>query len=137
MAPLGKAALDTGKLCMAGGFASKIADEAEATEKPEEPAAPGKQSEWRSRHGWGAGGEEEGGPPGPWGVHLHRGRIGARPATTRPSPAPQTMCVRVQVCVHVLVCMYVLCVDAHVSGGVHVCVCVFCVHVYALDVCIW
>ncbi|XP_070256581.1 LOW QUALITY PROTEIN: ras-specific guanine nucleotide-releasing factor 1 [Myotis yumanensis] len=45
VAPLGKAALDTGKLCLSGGFASKIADEAEAAaEKPEEPSAPGKQS---------------------------------------------------------------------------------------------
>ncbi|XP_054569390.1 ras-specific guanine nucleotide-releasing factor 1 [Eptesicus fuscus] len=45
VAPLGKAALDTGKLCLSGGFASKIADEAEAAaEKPEEPPAPGKQS---------------------------------------------------------------------------------------------
>ncbi|KAK1327755.1 hypothetical protein QTO34_012662 [Cnephaeus nilssonii] len=45
VAPLGKAALDTGKLCVSGGFASKIADEAEAAaEKPEEPPAPGKQS---------------------------------------------------------------------------------------------
>ncbi|XP_059533934.1 ras-specific guanine nucleotide-releasing factor 1 [Myotis daubentonii] len=44
VAPLGKAALDTGKLCMSGGFASKIADEAEvAAEKPDEPSAPGKQ----------------------------------------------------------------------------------------------
>nr|KAF6279197.1 Ras protein specific guanine nucleotide releasing factor 1 [Myotis myotis] len=45
VAPLGKAALDTGKLCMSGGFASKIADEAEAAaEKPDEPSAPSKQS---------------------------------------------------------------------------------------------
>ncbi|ELK36006.1 Ras-specific guanine nucleotide-releasing factor 2 [Myotis davidii] len=72
VAPLGKAALDTGKLCMSGGFASKIADEAEAAaEKPDEPSAPGKQRAWHV------------GPssaPGP------NPKIGDRLGDVRPSP---------------------------------------------------
>ncbi|XP_045416994.1 ras-specific guanine nucleotide-releasing factor 1 isoform X1 [Lemur catta] len=45
MAPFGKATLDTSKLYVSGGFASKIPDEGDAApERPEDPAAPGKQS---------------------------------------------------------------------------------------------
>nr|XP_020144301.1 ras-specific guanine nucleotide-releasing factor 1 [Microcebus murinus] len=45
MSPFGKAALDTSKLYVSGGFASKIPDEGDAApEKPEDPAAPGKPS---------------------------------------------------------------------------------------------
>uniref|UniRef100_A0A8C9DHU8 Ras protein specific guanine nucleotide releasing factor 1 n=1 Tax=Prolemur simus TaxID=1328070 RepID=A0A8C9DHU8_PROSS len=45
MAPFSKATLDTSKLYVSGGFASKIPDEGDATpERPEDPAAPGKQS---------------------------------------------------------------------------------------------
>ncbi|XP_054444331.1 ras-specific guanine nucleotide-releasing factor 1 [Pteronotus mesoamericanus] len=43
--PFSKAALDTSKLYVSGGFANKIADEGDpATEKPEEPSAVSKQS---------------------------------------------------------------------------------------------
>lgn len=47
VAPFGKAALDTSKLYVSGGFTGKIADEGDATgEKPEDPSASSKQSEW-------------------------------------------------------------------------------------------
>ncbi|XP_069322617.1 ras-specific guanine nucleotide-releasing factor 1 isoform X2 [Eulemur rufifrons] len=45
MSPFSKATLDTSKLYVSGGFASKIPDEGDAApERPEDPAAPGKQS---------------------------------------------------------------------------------------------
>lgn len=75
VAPLGKAALDTGKLCMSGGFASKISDEAEAAaEKPDEPSAPGKQSAWHMGPA-----PLLGGPPSPWGVVSTGDASRARP----------------------------------------------------------
>lgn len=47
MSPFGKAALDTSKLYVSGGFTNKAADEADGTpEKPEDPSALSKQSEW-------------------------------------------------------------------------------------------
>uniref|UniRef100_A0A2K6ER46 Ras protein specific guanine nucleotide releasing factor 1 n=1 Tax=Propithecus coquereli TaxID=379532 RepID=A0A2K6ER46_PROCO len=45
MSPFSKAALDTSKLYVSGGFTSKIPDEGDAApEKPEDPAAPSKQN---------------------------------------------------------------------------------------------
>lgn len=47
VSPFSKATLDTSKLFVSSSFANKIPDEGEtATEKPEEPVALSKQSEW-------------------------------------------------------------------------------------------
>lgn len=67
MSPFSKATLDTSKLYVSSSFASKIPDEGDTTaEKPEEPSALSKQSEWMS------------GPSRPLGSPAHGGR---------PSPA--------------------------------------------------
>lgn len=72
MSPFSKATLDTSKLYVSSGFTNKITDEGDMTsEKPEDPSAPGKQSEWTPR-----GRREAWGPQADRGGHAGPGQGG-------------------------------------------------------------
>lgn len=68
VSPFSKATLDTSKLYVSSSFANKIPDESDtAAEKPEEPAALSKQSEWTC-------GQSH--PFGPWPRQAPQGQQG-------------------------------------------------------------